>query len=162
MKKIFSILAAMAVGICASAQVNISKVDKISPNDEVFMDMAVSAAQNAVASGQKPNGAVLILNGAWKATGLPGAENAPEAAAIAKTGRATMPGAVIYTVNQPTPSAINAMNEAGIEAVYFVNTSDAAVAGGVYSASDYAGEVAPGNGVSVLQMTYAPAADLLK
>ena len=153
---------AIAITICANAQVNISKVDKVTPNDEVFMDMAVSAAQNAVASGQKANGAVLVHNGAWKATGLPGANNSPETEAIAKTGRTTMPGAVIFTVNQPTPAAINAMNAAGIQAVYFVNTADAATAAGIYKASDYSGIVNPDATIAVMQMTYAPASALLK
>ncbi|MDE6301022.1 MAG: hypothetical protein K2M19_04850 [Muribaculaceae bacterium] len=162
MKTVLSIIAAIAVSLAASAQVNISKVDKVSPNDEIFMDMAVSAAQNAVESGQKANGAVLVLNGAWKATGLPGANNTPEAEAIAKTKRTTIPGAVIFTVNQPTPAAVNAAGDAGIEAIYFVNSADAAVAAGIYSKSDYAGEVNPDVTVAVLQMTYAPAAALLK
>ncbi len=161
MKKFFSIIAAGMLAVCASAQVNISKVDKVSPNDEVFMDMAVSAAQNAVASGQKANGAVLVLNGAWKATGLPGTDNSPETVAVAKTGRATVPGAVIFTVNQPTPAAINALEDAQISAVYFVNSADAAIAAGIYSAADYEGVTKDG-AIAVLQMTYAPASDLLK
>ena len=69
MKKILTLIAAVAIGAIAFAQVNITKVDKVAPTDEIFMDMAVTAAQQAIASGQKAAGAVVILNGAWKATG---------------------------------------------------------------------------------------------
>lgn len=162
MKKIFAIIAAAAISLGAAAQVQISKVEKVTPNDEIFMDMAVSAAQNAVASGQKANGAVLVLNGAWKATGLPGASNSPETDAIAKTKRATVPGAIIFTVNQPTPKAINAMADAGVEAVYFVNSADAAVAAGIYKKSDYDGSIKPDAIIAVMQMTYPAASNLLK
>lgn len=82
MKKILTLIAAVAIGAIAFAQVNITKVDKVAPTDEIFMDMAVTAAQQAIASGQKAAGAVVILNGAWKATGTPSATATAEENAI--------------------------------------------------------------------------------
>ena len=47
-KKFMLAVAAVFVGVFAiTAGVNITKVDKVSPNDEMFMDMAVSVAKTA-------------------------------------------------------------------------------------------------------------------
>lgn len=137
MKKILTLIAAVAIGAIAFAQVNITKVDKVAPTDEIFMDMAVTAAQQAIASGQKAAGAVVILNGAWKATGTPSATATAEENAITKSRRTNLAGASIYTVNQPTTAALNAIMKAGVDVVFFVNPSSDAVAAGVYPAEAY-------------------------
>ena len=65
-KKFMLAVAAVLVGVFAiTAGVNITKVDKVSPNDEMFMDMAVSVAKTA----KKPIGAVVVLNGALRSQG---------------------------------------------------------------------------------------------
>lgn len=164
MKKIALLLMAAICSVGAFAQVNITKVDKVQPTDEIFMEMAVTAAQKAVADGLKPAGAVVILNGAWKGTGLPSEGSTPEENAIARTGRSNLSGAKIYTVNEPTAAALNAIMKAGVSAVYFVNSSAAAVSAGVNSADEYNSDLLNSDltPVAVYQLTYAPAADLLK
>ena len=164
MKKFLLSIALMAVSAAAFAQVNITKVDKVKPTDEIFMEMAVTAAQKAVADGLKPAGAVVILNGAWRSTGLPSEGTTPEENAIAKSRRNKLNGASIYTVNQPTTAALNAIMESGADAVYFVNSSDAVIVAGIYTDADYdpAGINSELTPVEVIQLDYAPAKALLK
>ena len=164
MKKILCAFAALTLSIACFAQVNITKVDKVKPNDEMFMDMAVQAAKKSVADGKAANGAVVILNGAWRSTGLPTATETPEENAISKSRRNSLSGATIYTVNAPTSKAINAINASGADAVYFVNPSADVVAAGIYTDADYNPEliVETDNPVPVFQIYYAPAVELLK
>lgn len=164
MKKILTAIAVMALSISSFAQVNITKVDKVQPNDEIFMEMAVTAAQKAVADGQKPGGAVVILNGAWRATGLPGAGTTPEENAISKSRTTKLSGAKIYTINQPTTAALNAIMAAGVDAVYFVNAANEVVAAGIFTNEDYSPEALDQSltPVATYQMNYAPAVDLIK
>lgn len=163
MKRIVLALAAVVMAVASFAQVKITTVDKVNPTDEIFMEMAVTAAQKAVSDGLKPAGAVVILNGAWRSTGLPADGVTPEENAIAKSRRTKLNGATIYTVNQPTTAALNAIMAAGADAVYFVNGANEVVAAGIYTADDYADDsldttLAP---VPTYQMDYAPAAALL-
>ena len=116
---ILSAIAAL-LSLAAAAQVSISTVDKASPNDEVYMDMAVTAAETARDQGLKPCGAVVILNGAWRSTGMPSGGTTAEQAAIDKSRRKSLAGATIYTVNQPTAAALEAIAASGADAVYFV------------------------------------------
>lgn len=164
MKKFLFAIAACALSFSSFAQVNITKVDKVQPTDEIFMEMAVTAAQKAVADGQKPGGAVVILNGAWRSTGLPGNGTTPEENAIAKSRTTKLGGAKIYTVNQPTAAALNAIMAAGVDAVYFVNAANEVVAAGIFTDEDYNSEGidATLTPVPTYQMNYAPASELLK
>lgn len=164
MKRLLIFIAAMALGISVFAQVNITKIDKVKPNDEIFMDMAVTAAQKAIADGQKPAGAVIILNGAWRATGIPADGLTPEENAIAKSRATKLNGAKIYTVNQPSIAALNAIMAAGVDAVYFVNAADRVVAAGIYSEEDYNPAALDSSltPVQTFQIYYAPAAELIK
>lgn len=164
MKKLLLIPAASIIAAAGFAQVNISKVDKIQPTDEIFMDMAVTAASQAKAAGLVPSGAVVILNGAWKATGTPAGGLTPEENAIQKTHSTSLAGAKIYTVNQPTAQAMNAIMRAGADAVYFVNSSADAVAAGVcgataYDAAQLDSTLRP---VPTYQLSYPPAAAIIK
>ena len=164
MKKLLTFVAGVAVAAAALAQVSISKVDRVQPNDEIFMDMAVTAANRAKAAGQKATGAVVILNGAWKATGTPEGGVTPEENAIVKTRRTSLPGAAVYTVNQPTTAAMNAMMRTDVEVVYFVNPSAAAVEAGIYPAEAYdpSGLDTTLTPVPLKQLPYPPAQQLLK
>lgn len=164
MKKFIFTIALMAFSIASFAQVNITKVDKVQPTDEIFMEMAVTAAQKAVADGLKPGGAVVILNGAWRATGLPLEGTTPEENAISKSRTTKLGGAKIYTINQPTSAAMNAIMAAGVDTVYFVNSSDEVVAAGIYTEEDYdATALNPDlKPVATCQIIYAPAADMIK
>lgn len=164
MKKLLFVLLSVVISCSAFAQVKITKVDKVQPNDEIFMEMAVTAAQKAIADGLKPAGAVVVLNGAWRSTGLPVEGTTPEENAIAKSRRTKLGGATIYTINQPTTAALNAIMLSGADGVIFVNPASAVIAAGLYNEADYAEgepvEAAPG--FFVVQMDYAPAKALLK
>ncbi len=164
MKKIIGIIAAGLLATAALAQTTITKVDKISPTDEVFMDMAVTAAKTASEQGLKPCGAVVILNGAWRSTGMPSDTQTAEEAAIAKSRRTKLTNASIYTINQPTSEAINAIRRAGAEEIFFVNPAAEVIAAGIYPAEAYDEAkldttLAP---VPMQQMDYAPASKLIK
>lgn len=166
MKKIvFAIVTAfLALGCLQTRAIDITKVDKIAPTDEIFMDMAVSAAKKSIASNTGPSGAVIILNGAWRATGTPEGGKSPEEVAYAKSRLSNLANATVYTVNEPTTDVINLLNSLGVTAVYFANPRDAVVAAGIYPASAYddsrlntAGKQAP-----VYLLAFPDASALLK
>ncbi len=139
MKKIclmFAMIAAL-FSSNAFAEVNITKVDRINPTDEVFMDMALTAARNSVENGGARCGAVVILNGAWRSTGLPSDTITAEENAIAKSRRKTLANATIYTINEPTTQAYNAICRAGADAIYFVNSREVVIEKGIYPAEAY-------------------------
>lgn len=153
----------VACGLVAHADYPISKVDRVQPNDMIFMDMAVGAARSSVAKKGKPCGAVLILNGAFNATGMPSATKSAEEDAISK-GRGKMSNAVLYTVNEPTSAAYIAICVSGVGKVVFANPKDAVIASGVATAADYE-EVALPEGVKATPMVcidFTDAATLLK
>lgn len=136
MKKIIVLLLA-AMAVFTSQAIEITKVDKATPTDEIFMDMAVSAAKKSLASNNIPSGAVIILNGAWRSAGTPEGGKTPEAMAVSKSRLSTLRNAVVYTVNEPTVEALNLLNSLGVEAVYFANPRDAVIAAGIYPSSAY-------------------------
>lgn len=137
-----SILLALAVAISLpmGAQVEITRTDKIQPDQQVFMDMAVSAAKTSVADQGLPCGAVVILNGAWRSTGMPSGEQSAEETAIRKSRTKSLANAQIYTVIQPTAAVMKAIADAGISTVYYAVSSADAIAADIHSAKDYEGE----------------------
>lgn len=141
----------LAICLLGNAQVSISKTAAASAADEMFMDMAVTAAMKSVASKGAPAGAVVVLNGAWKGSGIPVNGLSAEENAIAATHRQNLEGAAIYTINFPSVQAINAIIKANISTVYYVNGPEDASA-----ANDDA------NLPVFIQIDYQPAADLLK
>ena len=161
MQKILLFLA-LFMAMTATAQVEISKTERANPDDDVFMDMAVSVAQTSVAQGYKHCGAVVILNGAWRASGMPVGGKTAEQDALARTRRTTVPGAAVYTVNEPTTEALDAMRAAQVSTVYYVNPREDVVAAGVYDADAYAPsqrEDLPQ--IKVVRIDYAPARALV-
>lgn len=164
MKKIILFFAILATSVSSFAQVNITKVDKVKPNDEIFMEMAVTAAQKAKADGLKPGGAVVILNGAWRSTGLPMDGMTPEENAISKSRRSNLNNASIYTINQPTSAALNAIMASGADAIYFVNSAEDVIAAGIYTEEDYDASALDSNltPTPTFQIIYAPASDIIK
>jgi tRNA(Arg) A34 adenosine deaminase TadA len=167
MKKLVLIAAILVAVLCgtALAGVPITKVDKVEPTDEMFMDMATTAARKSVADGGLPCGAVVILNGAWRSTGTAaeGGTSAEENA-IAKSRRQSLHNASIYTVNEPTTAAYNTICRYGVDAVYFVNARKDVVARGIYPASAYDDSKIDTTltQVKMIQLKYADAADILK
>lgn len=164
MKKLLALLllAAATWSPAATAQVQISKVEAANPTEEVFMDMAVTVAQTAVAQGHKPCGAVVTLNGAWRASGMAVGGATAEEDAIARTRRSTVPMGVMFTVNQPTDRALDAIAAAGIATVYYVNPLEDVIAAGIATADDYSAASSPRDGLKVIRIDYAPARQLLK
>lgn len=162
MKTLFKAIVAAAALLAApavSAQVQITKVDKIQPTEEVFMDMAVSAAKTSVADKGLPCGAVVILNGAWRSTGMPSDEQSAEQVAINKSRSRSLAQARIYTVVQPTAAAMEAISKSGIPTVYFAVPAADAVAAGIYSAKDYEGA---GQSVKMVQIPFDEATGLVR
>lgn len=149
---------ALAVS-AASAQVQITKVDKIQPTDEVFMDMAVTAAKTSVGDQGLPCGAVVILNGAWRSAGMQTNEVTAEQAAINKSRLSKLANASIYTVVQPVAKACEAIAKSGADAVYFTIPAADAIAAGIYPADAYEG--ADKAGVKLVQIPFAEANDVV-
>lgn len=159
MKRIFAAIAIAAMSAMAYAQVGISPTEKASPDDDTFIDMAVTAGKQAKASGEKPCGTVIILNGAWKATGTPTGDLTAEENAISKSRLGTLKGTRVYTVVEPTTRAAVALTKSGADVVYYAVTSDDAIEAGVYTAEDYA----PSDSAKVrtVWLDYIPALDLM-
>jgi tRNA(Arg) A34 adenosine deaminase TadA len=149
----------------ALAGVPITTVDKVEPTDEIFMDMATTAARKSVAEGGLPCGAVVILNGAWRSTGTASEGGASaEENAIAKSRRQSLSNATIFTVNEPTTSAYNTICRYGVDAVYFVNSRKSVIEKGIYPASAYNDSEIDSTLtlVPMMQITYEDASSLLK
>lgn len=161
--KIALMLIFMGNVVAASAGVPITKVDRIEPTDEIFMSMAVDAARSSIAKKGAPSGAVVILNNAFNATGIPSAKASAEENAIA-TSRGDLANAVIYTVNEPTSAAYLVICTSGVGKVVFANAKDAVIAAGKATAADYE-EVQLPEGVTATPMVvidFPEAAALLK
>ena len=112
---IFSLFATMA-----SAQVVITKREKVQPDMMMFIDMALTAAKNEKAA----DGVALIQYGAPKAFAAGTASKEAAIEAIAKTGKKKLAGYVFFCVNEPSTAAYKAICETGADAVFFVNSRD--------------------------------------
>lgn len=142
MKKfaVIATLVAVFAAACAPAAVAgvpITKVDKIDPTEEIYMDMACTAASKSVASKGKPCGAVVILNRAWKGSGTASADATAEQNAIAASRLADLEFADVYTICEPTTEAYNDMCRMGAQTCYFVIPRDEVIAKGIYPAEAY-------------------------
>lgn len=157
--KTLILAAALMASAVASAQ-TAGASEKITPDDQVFIDMAVSAAKTSVADGNEPCGAVLILNGAWRSTGMPSNGISPEEVAINKSRAKSLANAALYTVVQPTTAALNAIEKAGVGAVYYAIDAATAIQAGIYKAEDY--DNAPQLSIPMVQIPYAEANALIK
>lgn len=139
MKKVITLLMVITLLVSgyAMAELPITKVDKVNPNDEIFMDMALTSAKASVGEGGLPCGAVVILNGALRSAGQPTEVATAEETAIAMSRRKKLSFGVIYTINEPTSQAYNAICRSGVEKVYFVNPKEVVIAKGIYPAEAY-------------------------
>lgn len=166
MKKIMFLLVAVAtlVSNVMFAAVPISKNDKISPVDEIWMDMAVTVAKVNVEEGGIPCGSVVVFNGKLQSSGQATEKATSVETAIATSKLMTLENAVIYTVNEPTAEAYNAICKAKADAVYFVNPKEKVIAAGVQLADAYDESKLDSTltQVPVKQMDYADAAALIK
>lgn len=123
MKKVFFIISIISLFTTSLlAGINISKDDKFSPfNATIWMDTAIGIARDNINEGGIPCGSVIVLNGAFKCVGTATEKATSIETAIAESKLATLENAVIYTVNEPTSEAYNAVCRAGADAIYFVN-----------------------------------------
>lgn len=159
---IFTLLIAIVAGTATA--LTITKVDKVSPNDDEWIDMALTAAKSNVDEGGKPCGAVVVLNGALRSVGRANANTTAEEAAISTARRKKLSNAVIYTVNEPTTEAYNAICRSGADAVVFVNSREEVIAKGVYPAEAYNDAQVDSTLIQVpmSQISYPEAATFLK
>lgn len=138
MKKIvLTFFAALMCTCAAMAQIEITKVDAFNGDEAAFMDMAVTAAESSVVDGGVADGAVIILNGAWHATGKPANGKSAIEVALSKARKKNLTEAVIYSVAQPTDAACKALAEASVKEVVFLLPSDRVVANGIYRQDVY-------------------------
>lgn len=140
MKKLIislTLAVAAAAPMTATAEIPITKVDKIEPTDMVFMDMATGAAEASVKQKGAPDGAVIILNGAFRSSGRPSASETAIASAVAKSRLKSLKNATVYVVNEPVTSDYIALCRLGADAICFVNGRDAVIAAGIVPASEY-------------------------
>ncbi len=159
---VFTLLIAMIAGTAAA--VSITKVDKVNPADDMWVDMALTTAKSSVDEGGKPCGAVLILNGALRSAGRATATASAEENAIATARKKKLGDAVIYTINEPTSEAYNAICRAGVESVVFINSRDEVIAKGIYPAEAYNDNLLDSTLVQVpmMQISYPEATTFLK
>lgn len=165
MKKVFLILTILSIFTTSLfAGINISKDDKISPIDAIWMDMAVGIARDNVNEGGIPCGSVIVFNGALKSVGTATEKATSIETAIATSKLATLENAVIYTVNEPTSEAYNAICRAGADAVYFVNSKKDVIDAKIQSANAYDETKLDTTlrQVTVIKMEFPDAAELLK
>lgn len=131
-------------------------------HDDMYMDMAVVTAKKAVRNGNKPTGAVIILNGVWRAEGTAKGDTSAELVAFSNSRLTDLHNAKVYTVNEPTTETYNALVNAGVEGIVFANPRDAVIAAGIYPASAYDDSKAVAGGVKPVRLNYPDAEALLK
>ncbi|MBE6318657.1 MAG: hypothetical protein E7081_06760 [Bacteroidales bacterium] len=166
MKKVMFLVVAMATFMSSfvMAEVPISKNDKVSPVDEIWMDMATGLAKDNKSEGGKPCGTVVVFNGALKSVGVAADGATSVEAAIISSRLGSLENAVIYTVNEPTAEAYNIICHSQADAVYFVNSKEDVIAAGVQPKEAYdESKLSPDLGkVPMKKMDYDAAASLLK
>lgn len=165
MKKFaFLFIAVMAFVGTAIAALPITKVDRVNPTDEIFMDMALTVAKDNVKEDGLPCGAVVVLNGRLLSSGQATDKATAEEAAIATSRKKKLGFATIYTVNEPTTEAYNAICRSGAEAVVFVNPREEVIAKGIYPAEAYNDSLVDSTltQVPMSQMEYREAVSFIK
>lgn len=163
-KLVLLIIATVAVVGTAIAALPITKVDRVNPTDEIFMEMALDQAKESVKEGGLPCGAAVIQSNRMLAVGQSTEKATAEEAAIAMTRKKKLSFATIFTVNEPTTEAYNAICRTGAEAVVFVNPREEVIAKGVYPAEAYNDSLVDSTltKVPMSQMEYREAVSLLK
>lgn len=159
--KLASLIAGMLLTatVSATAGVTVDRAAKLADGQQVYIDMAVSAAKTSVAEGSMPTGAVVILGGAWRGTGTAMDGRGAEATAIAKARTKTLGNAALYTMIQPTSAACIDIANSGIQQVFFIIPADQAVKAGIYRQADYD---APANvNLKMTQLPYPAAQQVI-
>lgn len=166
MKKVMFLFSTMIIFATSTlfAGIPISKEDKVTPVDEIWMDMAVDLAKGNANAGGSPCGTVIVLNGAFKCAGESTEKVSSVEVAIAMSQMVSLENAVIYTINEPTTEAYNMICRFGADAVYFVNPKESVIAAGVQPASAYDDDAIDASlpQVPVYQINYDDAKALLK
>jgi len=148
-----------AAALTANAEIPVTLVEKISPVDMVFMDMATEAAKASIANNGAPQGVVLILNNTFKSSGS-GTDAVLEA--CKKTGLPVLDGVTVYSVNQPSVKDILYMSQLGVKTIFFVNSKDKVINAGILPESAYdEGTIPPSTKIAELKSIEYPDAQVL-
>lgn len=137
MQRLLSLIILTLIFWLPVSAVDIVVVDNVTSNDRMFMDMAISAANKSAADKGPLSGAVIILDGMWRSTGVPTAELTAEEVAYKRSRLQSLDNAVVFTLNEPTSAVVNMLNGLNVGAIYFVNGRNDVVAAGIYPASAY-------------------------
>ncbi|WP_019833555.1 nucleoside deaminase [Sphingomonas sp. PR090111-T3T-6A] len=118
------------------------------PDDQTFLRAAIHLARENAERGGRPFGAVVVKGGAIVATGVneilaigdptAHAEMGAIRAASRKLGSPDLSGCRIYASGHPCPMCMAAMRMAGIEAVAYAYSNEAAAPFGLSTAAIYA------------------------
>lgn len=147
--------------LVSNAEVPVTLVDRISPVDMVYMDMATEAAKANAAKNGVPQAVVIIVDNSAKATA---AGNGAVQEAFKKSGLSRLDGAVVYSVNQPTTEDYLFLSGLGVKTIMFVNGKDKVIKAGINPASAYSDSSLP-SGVTpatLKMMEYPDAQALIK
>ncbi len=111
-----------------------ANIHHITPNDELFMEMAAKIAEENIDRGGGPFGAVIVRDGEVIATGANSVTltNDPTAhaevnairEACRKEGVFSLSGCVVYSSCEPCPMCLSALYWAGVSRIYYGNTQD--------------------------------------
>lgn len=161
--KQISLTIALFCTIAAAAQLPITPVEMIMPDDMVFMDMALEAASASKKMGGIPDGAVIVQNGNFRASGRPTAGKTAVESAVAKSHLQSLDGCVIYCINQPSTADVVALSQKGILTIYFVNSGKDVAAAGLLPSSAFTDTTPVGLTISPMKtMEYPEAQKIIK
>ncbi|MEE0980021.1 MAG: hypothetical protein UH625_11535 [Muribaculaceae bacterium] len=160
------LLLAGAASACISAhgEIPVSKVERYSPTDMVFLDMATDAAKENKSRGLSPQGAILTMNGEFRSSGRATGDVSAEMTAFKKSRLNSLAGVTVYTVNEPDTKTYIFLCEKGAEKIYFVNDRASVIKAGLAAAGDYDDTLIPESVkmVPMFQIEFPDAAALLK
>ena len=117
------------------------------PDADHFLTQAITLARDNVRKGERPFGAVLVIDGEVVATGVNGviethdptahAELVAVRAVAIKRGTATLKGASVYASGHPCPMCLAAMRLAGITDIAYAYSNEDGAPYGLTSAPLY-------------------------
>jgi len=132
--KLLILVLALAMPLVAIYSATFMKTGQFSEKDHDFIQMAARLAEENVANGGGPFGAVIVKDGEVLATGVNRVtpENDPTAhaevkairAACQKLGNFKLDGCVIYSSCEPCPMCLSALYWAGVNKVIYGNTKE--------------------------------------
>jgi deoxycytidylate deaminase len=160
--KQFTLILTLLAALSSAAQSIDLQSRKPSTRDEMFIDMAVTAARKALNDGNAPAGAVIVANGAWRATGIPSAAASAEENAIADLRNVDPAKATVYTLNYPSAAALAAIARAKIPTVVYVNTQQQLISANIAAPADFGSDPSISFSITLIQSDNADAKALIQ